>query len=47
MQSILSVRQVSKTYASGHHALDHVDLDIRKGEIFALPRAPTARARRR
>jgi ABC-2 type transport system ATP-binding protein len=36
MQSILSLSQVSKTYASGHAALDHVDLDIRKGEIFAL-----------
>jgi ABC-2 type transport system ATP-binding protein len=36
MDSILSLRQVSKTYASGHKALDHVDLDIRRGEIFAL-----------
>src|SRR3954467_5056345 len=36
MQSILSVSQVSKTYGSGHKALDHVDLEIRKGEIFAL-----------
>src|SRR6187549_2190456 len=36
MTSILSVSQVSKTYGSGHKALDHVDLDIRKGEIFAL-----------
>jgi ABC-2 type transport system ATP-binding protein len=36
MQSILSVSQVSKTYASGHKALDHVDLEIRRGEIFAL-----------
>ena len=36
MQSILSVNQVSKTYASGHRALEHVDLDIRRGEIFAL-----------
>ena len=33
---ILSVRGVSKTYASGVHALHAVDLDIRKGEIFAL-----------
>jgi ABC-2 type transport system ATP-binding protein len=33
---ILSVRGVSKRYASGQHALDHVDLEIRKGEIFAL-----------
>jgi ABC-2 type transport system ATP-binding protein len=36
MPSILSLTQVSKTYGSGHKALDHVDLDIRKGEIFAL-----------
>ena len=36
MQSILSVSQVSKTYGSGQRALDHVDLDIRRGEIFAL-----------
>jgi len=36
MQPILSLRQVSKTYASGHTALDHVDLDINRGEIFAL-----------
>jgi ABC-2 type transport system ATP-binding protein len=36
MTSILSVSQVSKTYGSGHRALDHVDLDIRRGEIFAL-----------
>jgi ABC-2 type transport system ATP-binding protein len=36
MDSIISVRDVSKTYASGHVALKHVDLDIRRGEIFAL-----------
>jgi ABC-2 type transport system ATP-binding protein len=36
MQSILSVSQVSKTYGTGHKALDHVDLEIRRGEIFAL-----------
>lgn len=36
MQPILSVRGVSKTYASGHRALDLVDLDINRGEIFAL-----------
>ena len=33
---ILSVRGVSKTYASGVHALHAIDLDIQKGEIFAL-----------
>ncbi|RYE01866.1 MAG: ABC transporter ATP-binding protein [Sphingomonadales bacterium] len=36
MPSILSISQVSKTYASGHKALDHVDLEIERGEIFAL-----------
>ncbi|RSY79105.1 ABC transporter ATP-binding protein [Sphingomonas koreensis] len=36
MRPILSVRGVSKTYASGHKALGSVDLDINKGEIFAL-----------
>jgi len=33
---VLSIRGVSKTYASGHTALQKVDLDIRRGEIFAL-----------
>ena len=33
---ILSVSGLSKTYASGHHALKAIDLDIRRGEIFAL-----------
>jgi ABC-2 type transport system ATP-binding protein len=36
MQPILSVKNVSKTYASGFTALQHIDLDIRKGEILAL-----------
>ncbi len=36
MPSILSVNHLSKTYASGHHALDDVHLDIQRGEIFAL-----------
>lgn len=36
MQSIISVRQLSKTYASGFHALKPLNLDIRRGEIFAL-----------
>lgn len=34
--SILSIRALSKTYASGQHALKAVNLDIRRGEIFAL-----------
>jgi ABC-2 type transport system ATP-binding protein len=36
MTSILSINGVSKTYGSGHKALDHVDLEIERGEIFAL-----------
>ncbi len=36
VDAVISVRDVSKTYASGHVALKHVDLDIRRGEIFAL-----------
>ncbi|UVO51978.1 ABC transporter ATP-binding protein [Sphingomonas sp. SUN019] len=35
-ETILSVSGVSKTYAGGVTALHTVDLDIRKGEIFAL-----------
>ncbi|HEX2529182.1 MAG TPA: ABC transporter ATP-binding protein [Geminicoccus sp.] len=34
--SIISVQGVSKTYASGFQALRQVDLEIRRGEIFAL-----------
>ena len=33
---IVSVRNLSKTYASGFNALKDVSLDIRRGEIFAL-----------
>ena len=33
---IIAVRHLSKTYASGFTALDDVNLDIRRGEIFAL-----------
>jgi ABC-2 type transport system ATP-binding protein len=36
MQPIISVKDLSKTYASGFEALKKVNLDIRKGEIFAL-----------
>src|SRR4051795_6978696 len=36
MQPIISVSQLSKTYASGFQALKCVDLEIRRGEIFAL-----------
>jgi ABC-2 type transport system ATP-binding protein len=36
MQPILSVRDLSKTYANGFQALKRVSLDVRKGEILAL-----------
>jgi len=36
MPSVISISALTKTYASGLHALDGVDLDIGKGEIFAL-----------
>jgi ABC-2 type transport system ATP-binding protein len=36
MNAILSIAGLGKTYESGLVALDNVDLDIRKGEIFAL-----------
>lgn len=35
-EPILSIRGLSKIYKGGTKALDAVDLDIRKGEIFAL-----------
>jgi ABC-2 type transport system ATP-binding protein len=36
MPPIISVSKLSKTYASGFRALKSIDLDIRRGEIFAL-----------
>ena len=36
MQPIISINKLSKTYASGFQALKSIDLDIRRGEIFAL-----------
>ena len=33
---VVSIKSVGKTYKSGHTALKNVDLDIRRGEIFAL-----------
>jgi len=35
-QAIISVSKLSKTFASGLQALKNIDLDIRRGEIFAL-----------
>ena len=36
MPPIISLKNVSKTYATGFEALKNIDLDIREGEIFAL-----------
>jgi len=36
MPPIISVKNLSKTYASGFQALKGINLDIRRGEIFAL-----------
>jgi ABC-2 type transport system ATP-binding protein len=36
MSSIISIQNLSKTYATGFQALKTVSLDIRAGEIFAL-----------
>jgi len=36
MTAVISIAGLSKTYASGLHALKNVDLEIRRGEIFAL-----------
>jgi ABC-2 type transport system ATP-binding protein len=36
MDDAISIRQLSKRYDSGFEALKHIDLDIRRGEIFAL-----------
>ncbi|MFN3854446.1 MAG: ABC transporter ATP-binding protein [Phreatobacter sp.] len=36
MTAIISIRNLSKRYASGFEALKGIDLDIQRGEIFAL-----------
>src|ERR1019366_261059 len=36
MQPIISISNLSKTYASGYQALKSINLDIRSGEILAL-----------
>jgi len=36
VQPIISIKNLTKTYASGFQALKNVDLEIRRGEIFAL-----------
>jgi ABC-2 type transport system ATP-binding protein len=36
VQPIISIQNLTKTYATGFQALKNVNLDIRRGEIFAL-----------
>ncbi|HZT27947.1 MAG TPA: ABC transporter ATP-binding protein [Pseudolabrys sp.] len=36
MPSVISIKNLSKTYATGFQALKNVNLDIQRGEIFAL-----------
>ncbi len=36
MEPIVSIRNITKTYATGLQALNNINLDIRRGEIFAL-----------
>jgi ABC-2 type transport system ATP-binding protein len=36
MQSIISIKELNKVYDSGFQALKNIDLEIKKGEIFAL-----------
>ena len=36
MPTIISIKGLTKTYASGFQALKNIDLEIRRGEIFAL-----------
>jgi len=36
VQPIISIKNLDKTYASGFHALKNINLEIRRGEIFAL-----------
>jgi ABC-2 type transport system ATP-binding protein len=36
MSPVIQIEKLSKVYASGLHALKEIDLEIRRGEIFAL-----------
>ncbi|HIO92278.1 MAG TPA: ABC transporter ATP-binding protein [Leucothrix mucor] len=36
MKNIISIKNLSKTYESGHQALKNINLDIKEGEILAL-----------
>ncbi len=44
---VLSIKNLSKSYASGLRALKDINLEIHKGEIFSRCSAPTAPARPR
>jgi len=47
MSPIISVANLSKTYGSGFKALDNINLEIRRGEIFCAAGAERAPARPR
>ena len=36
MRTLISISNLSKTYASGFHALNKINLDVKEGEILAL-----------
>ena len=36
MPPTIAISSLTKTYASGQHALKDINLEIRRGEIFAL-----------
>ncbi len=36
MNSLISIKQLSKVYSNDFKALNNINLDINKGEIFAL-----------
>ncbi len=36
MESVISIKNLNKTYGTGLRALNNINLDIRRGEIFAL-----------
>jgi ABC-2 type transport system ATP-binding protein len=36
MENVIEVQNLTKTYQTGHHALQDINLTVKKGEIFAL-----------
>jgi ABC-2 type transport system ATP-binding protein len=36
MENVIEVQNLTKTYATGQHALENINLTVKKGEIFAL-----------